>query len=116
MTPAGLEPAACRLEGGCSHPAELRGQGINASKAAGGYTILASALGFSYIDFGVAGAGQVDQGYEPRLLVGAASTDCTLQWYIATQSASNGTLVGQPAAASATGYTTSPVPLYIIGR
>src|SRR5947209_6680827 len=25
-TPAGLEPATCRLEGGCSNPAELRSQ------------------------------------------------------------------------------------------
>jgi hypothetical protein len=88
----------------------------DASKPAGGYTVLASALGFTYLDFGVCGAPQVGQGYQPRLLLGTASTDMTVQWYIATQSASNGTLVGQPEGASSTALSTSDVPIYILGR
>lgn len=88
----------------------------DASKPAGGYTVLASDLGFTYLDFGVCAAPQVGIGYTPRLFLGTASTDCTLQWYIATQSASNGTLVGQPEGASSTALSTSPVPIYVIGR
>lgn len=89
----------------------------DASKPAGGYTVLASALGFTYLDFGVCGNPQVGGKYQPNIYIGTASTDCTIQWYQISASATNAaTDIGTALGASVAGISTSPVPLYVLGR
>ena len=87
------------------------------SKPSGGYTVLASALGLSSLDFGICGANQGDSKYHAEVRIGTASTDCTIQFYQNTMSATNaGTDIGTALGASVTALTTNPVPLYVIGR
>ena len=83
----------------------------DASKPAGGYTILASALGFTYLDFG-----QVHTPnalYAVKLEIGTASTDATLQFY---EAQATGASVGTAIGASVTGVSTKPVQALVIGR
>jgi hypothetical protein len=88
----------------------------DASKPAGGYTILATDLGFTYLDFGVcglAGAGAYSAGFQ----IGTASTDGTLQYFRVSATSTNaGTDIGTGLGASVTNITTNPVGLFVIGR
>lgn len=88
----------------------------DASKPAGGYTILASALGFTYLDFGV--CAQPAAGiYQCGLQIGTASTDCTLQYFNVSATSTNAaTDIGTAVGASVTAITTNPVAIYVIGR
>ena len=87
----------------------------DASKPAGGYTVLASALGFSVIDFGV--CGHVANGaLGAKAIVGTAGTDFTLQYYQQTMSATNAGTDIAALGASNTSITTNPVVVYVIGR
>lgn len=84
----------------------------DASKPAGGYTVLASALGFTYLDFG-----QVqtpDPLYSVKFEIDSASTKGTMQFYAATESAAS--LLGSAIGASATGVSVKPVAALFIGR
>jgi hypothetical protein len=84
----------------------------DASKPAGGYTILASALGFSFIDFGV--CGDIANGaLGCKAIIGTAQTDLTLQYYYNSGTTAS---IGVGLAASDTSITTNPVALYVIGR
>ncbi len=84
----------------------------DASKPAGGYTILATDLGFTSLKFGICGdpAGAI---YYAGIRIGTASSDATVQYYAATESAAS--LIGSAIGASVTGLTTNAVPLYVIG-
>lgn len=88
----------------------------DASKPAGGYTVLASALGFSVIDFGIVGQ-CANLSLQPKLVVGTAGTDFTVQWIsqgtVATNAASD---LNVALGASNTSVTTNPVAIYVIGR
>lgn len=90
----------------------------DASKPAAGYTVLASALGFTYLDFGVAAACQGDPlSYRGDIKIGTASTDCTIQFYsLSAASTASITNIGAALPASATVLTTNPLPIYVIGR
>ena len=91
----------------------------DASKPAGGYTVLASALGFSVIDFGVVGD-CANAALQPKLIIGTASTDFTVQWFIQTLHTATASLtdnsVGVGLGVSNTSVTTNPVAIYVIGR
>lgn len=100
----------------------LRGEKIKSfvvtpdgSKPSGGYTVLASSLGLSIIDFGVCGAVNDGSAYVAAIKVGTAQTDCTLQFYsygAASTSATPFAAVG----ASDTKLTTNPVTILVVGR
>ena len=84
----------------------------DASKPAGGYTILATALGFSVLDFGIVGA-PANTALFCKAVIGTAQSDLTLNWYYGTGTTAS---IGVGLAASDTSVTTNPVALYVIGR
>lgn len=103
-----------------SRKGHLRGEQIksfvftpDASKPSAGYTILASALGLSYLDFGV--CANVNDGSlaVAGIKIGTASTDATLQFY-SFLSSSAGVVAAY--SASDTKLTTNPVSVLVIGR
>lgn len=84
----------------------------DASKPAGGYTILATALGFSALDFGVCG-NIANTALFCKAVIGTAQSDLTLQWHYGTGTTAS---IGIGLAASDTSVTTNPVAIYVIGR
>lgn len=89
----------------------------DASKPAAGYTVLASALGFSFLDYGVVGS-PADTGLNAKFVIGTAGTDATLNYFVGTLGTATSAIsgVGQPLGASNTSVTTNPVAVYVIGR
>lgn len=113
ITPISGKPRVGPLRG---QKAEVFSFLPDASKPAGGYTILASALGFTYLDFGVCGDPK-GAAYVAGFRIGTASTDATLQFYNVSATSTNaGTDIGTAVGASVTGLTTNPVQVYVIGR
>ena len=107
------------------HNGPLRGEKLvsraitpDGSKPSGGYTVLASSFGLTYLDFGVCGAVNDGSTYVAGLKVGTASTDCTIQFYsyqsVAGSAATAGAFIA--VAASDTKLTTNPVTVLVCGR
>lgn len=114
-----LSPAPNPTLGGRLRGEKLRIVAISpdASIPSTGYVILASALGFTYLDFGLAGAVNDGSAYWADIKIGTASTDCTLKFFNASCSATNkATDVGTAVAASLTNLTTNPLTCLFVGR
>lgn len=89
----------------------------DASKPAAGYTVLATDLGFTYLDFGVCGDPQANANYSAAVRIDTSSTKCTVQYYQNSASATNAaTDIGTALGASVAALSTNAVPLYVIGR
>ena len=84
----------------------------DASKPAGGYTVLASALGFSALDFAVVG-NIANTALFCKAVIGTAQSDVTVNWYYGTGTTAS---IGVNLAASDTSVTTNPVAVYVVGR
>lgn len=84
------------------------------SKPAGGYTIAASALGYSTLDFGICGPVNDGSFYTAALKVGTAQTDCTVQFFSINPNSSTASV--SAVSASDTKLTTNPVTVLVVGR
>lgn len=89
----------------------------DASKPAAGYTVLATDLGFTYLDFGVCGDPQSNANYYGQIRIDTSSTKATVQFYQASASATNAaTDIGTALGASVAALSTNALPIYVIGR
>lgn len=91
----------------------------DASKPAAGYTVLASDLGFSTLDFVLPG-GVADTTLRAHAVIGTAQSDFTINWYVNSLHTATSNLsaasVGVALGASNTSVTTNPVYVFVIGR
>ena len=114
-----ISPAPGPARGGPLRGEKLKVVQISpdASIPSTGYVILASALGFTYLDFGLVGPVNDGSAYDAAIKIGTASTDCTLKVYNVSCSATNkATDVGTAVAASLTNLTTNPMTVLFVGR
>jgi hypothetical protein len=115
----GITPLPNPTQGG-----RLRGEKLrvvvfspDASIPAGGYTVLASAIGFTYLDFGMCGAVNDGSAYYADFKIGTASTDGTLKFFnVSCSSTNKATDIGTAVGASLASLTTNPVTMLVIGR